>query len=104
MLSDSAAKPAIRWGRAIGLIDRRHSREVGQLRRIARRRDLPPDPVSLAVQAIERLGPAVVRAAATGVEVCVAVSDEATADVFRAALGETMRCRRTDRLVRFVVE
>jgi hypothetical protein len=62
------------------------------------------DPVSLAVLGIERVGPAAVRAAASGVEVCVSAPDEATAAVFRAALAETARRRHTDRLVRIVVD
>jgi hypothetical protein len=61
------------------------------------------DPVSLAIFAIDRVGPAAVRACASGVEVCVAVPDEATAAVFRAALVETARHRGTDRLIRIVV-
>jgi hypothetical protein len=63
-----------------------------------------PDPVSLAVFAIERVGPAAVRACASGIEVQVAVPDEATAAVFRAALAETARRRGTDRLIRLVVD
>ena len=63
----------------------------------------PPDPVLLAIFAIDRVGPAAVRACASGVEVCVAAPDEATAAVFRAALAETARRRGTDRLIRIVV-
>jgi len=63
-----------------------------------------PDPVSLAVFAIDRVGPAAVRACASGVEVCIAAPDEATAAVFRAALAETARRRGTDRLIRIVVD
>ena len=62
-----------------------------------------PDPVLLAVLAIDRVGPAAVRACASGMEVCVAAPDEATAAVFRAALTETARRRGTDRLIRIVV-
>jgi hypothetical protein len=61
------------------------------------------DPVSLAIFAIDRVGPAAVRACASGIEVCVAAPDEATAAVFRAALAETARRRGTDRLIRIVV-
>jgi hypothetical protein len=61
------------------------------------------DPVSLAIFAIDRVGPAAVRACASGVEVCVAAPDEATAAVFRAGLAETARHRGTDRLIRIVV-
>ena len=64
----------------------------------------PPDPVSLAIFAIDRVGPAAVRACACGREVRVAAPDEATAAVFRAALAETARRRGTDRLIRIVVD
>jgi hypothetical protein len=63
-----------------------------------------PDPVLLAVLAIDRVGPAAVRACASGVEVCVTAPDEATARVLRAALAQTSRRRRTDRLIRIVVD
>jgi hypothetical protein len=63
-----------------------------------------PDPVSLAIFAIDRVGPAAVRACASGVEVCVAAPDEATAAVFRAALAQTARRRATDQLIRIVVD
>jgi hypothetical protein len=85
--------------------------------RLARLRNMPllhrfvprpitaaPDPVSLAIFAIDCVGPAAVRACASGVEVCVAAPDEATAEVFRAALAETARRRETDRLIRIVVD
>ena len=63
-----------------------------------------PDPVLLAVLAIDRVGPAAVRACASGVAVCVKAPDEATAAVFRAALDETAQRRFTDRLIRIVVD
>ena len=63
-----------------------------------------PDPVLLAVLAIDRVGPAAVRACASGVEVRVAAPDEATAAVLRAALAQTARRRGTDRLIRIVVD
>jgi hypothetical protein len=63
-----------------------------------------PDPVVLAVLAIDRVGPAAVRACASGVEVCVTAPDEATATVLRAALAQTARRRGTDRLIRIVVD
>jgi hypothetical protein len=50
------------------------------------------------------VGPAAVRACASGVEVCVAAPDEATAAVFRAALAQTARRRVTDQLIRIVVD
>jgi len=63
-----------------------------------------PDPVRLAVLAMDGLGRASMRASFTGVEVKVAVPDDATAAIFRAALSETVRNRPTDRLVRIVVD
>lgn len=63
-----------------------------------------PDPVKIAVLAMESLGRASMRASFTGVEVKVAVPDDATAAIFRAALSETVRNRPTDRLVRVVVD
>jgi len=44
------------------------------------------------------------RASFTGVVVEVAVPDDTTAAIFRAALAETTRNRPTDRLVRVVVD
>jgi hypothetical protein len=64
---------------------------------------IAPDPVRIAVLAIESLGRASMRAAFSGIEVRVAVPDEATAAIFRAALAETGRTRVTDRLIRVVV-
>jgi hypothetical protein len=63
-----------------------------------------PDPVRIAVLAMENLGRASMRASFTGVEVRVAVPDDATAAIFRAALSETTRTRPTDRMVRVVVD
>jgi hypothetical protein len=65
---------------------------------------ISPDPVSLAIFAIDRVGPAAVRACASGVEVRVSAPDEATAAIFRAALTETARRRATDQLIRIVVD
>jgi len=73
------------------------------MRRIASEPETP-DPVSLAVFAIDRVGPAAVRACACGVEVRIAAPDEATAAVFRAALAQTARRRATDQLIRIVVD
>ena len=53
---------------------------------------------------MESLGRASMRASFTGVEVKVAVPDDTTAAIFRAALSETTRTRPTDRLVRVVVD
>jgi hypothetical protein len=63
-----------------------------------------PDPVRIAVLAMETVGRASMRASFTGIEVKVAVPDDATAAIFRAALSETVRNRPTDRLVRVVVD
>lgn len=63
-----------------------------------------PDPVRIAVLAMESLGRASMRASFTGVEVEVAAPDDTTAAIFRAALSETVRNRPTDRLVRVVVD
>src|SRR3984957_4464024 len=63
-----------------------------------------PDPVRIAVLAMESLGRASMRASFTGIEVKVAAPDDATAAIFRAALSETIRNRPTDRLVRVVVD
>ena len=63
-----------------------------------------PDPVLLAVLAIDRVGPGTVRACASGVEVRVTASDEATARILRAALAQTASRRGTDRLIRIVVD
>ena len=80
-------------------------RKMPLLHRFAPRKVIrSPDPVSLAIFAIDRVGPAAVRACASGVEVCIAAPDEATAAVFRAALAETARRRGTDRLIRIVVD
>ena len=63
-----------------------------------------PDPVQIAVMAMETLGRASLRASFTGTEVQVTAPDEGIATIFRAALAETARTRVTDRLIRVVVE
>jgi len=79
-------------------------RKMPLLHRFAGRKAMQtPDPVSLAVLAIDRVGPAAVRACASGVEVCVTAPDEATARVLREALTQTAVRRGTDRLIRIVV-
>jgi len=62
------------------------------------------DPVRIAVLAMEAVGRASMRASFTGTEVKVAVPDDATAAIIRAALAETTRTRPTDRLVRVIVD
>jgi hypothetical protein len=63
-----------------------------------------PDPVRVAVLAIESFGRASMRASFTGTEVWVPVPDAATAAIFEAAIAETARKRSTDRLIRIVVD
>ena len=63
-----------------------------------------PDPVMIATLAIDQVGPATVRAVASGIEVRVTAPDEPTAAVFRTALANTARRRSTDRLVRIIVD
>jgi hypothetical protein len=70
----------------------------------ARQWEQSPDPISVAVFAIDHVGPAAVRACASGVEVRIAAADEATAAVIRAALAETARHRPTDRLIRVMID
>lgn len=65
---------------------------------------LDPTSVAVAVFAIDQVGPAAVRACASGVEVRIAAEDETTAAVIRAALAETSRRRPTDRLIRVVIK
>ena len=83
----------------------RVARKMPLLHRFAARPAIEtPDPVSLAIFAIDRVGPAAVRASASGLEVRVAAPDEAIAAVLRAALAETAMRRGTDRLIRITVE
>jgi hypothetical protein len=62
------------------------------------------DPIAMVVMAIDRLGPAAIRASCSGVNVRVAVPDDETAEVFRAALAVTQTRRTTDRLIEVVVD
>jgi len=61
------------------------------------------DPVLLTMLAVNRLGPATIRTATNGKTQTVAVDDERIARIFRAALDEMQKTRRTDRLVDIVV-
>jgi hypothetical protein len=61
------------------------------------------DPVALTVLAVNRLGLATFRTATIGKVATVAVPDVRTAEIFRAALREMQKNRRTDRLVDVVV-
>ena len=61
------------------------------------------DPVELTVLAVNRLGLATFRTATSGKAATVSVPDARTAEIFRAALREMQKNRRTDRLVDVVV-
>jgi hypothetical protein len=61
------------------------------------------DPVALTVLAVNRLGLATFRTATSGKAATVSVPDARTAEIFRAALDEMQKNRRTDRLVDVVV-
>lgn len=58
---------------------------------------------SLVTLALVRLSPACVRGAVTGLPQIVTVPDLRTAEVFRAALAESVKHRASDRLVKIVV-
>ena len=59
--------------------------------------------VELVTLALERLSPACMRTAITGVPQTVTVPDSQTADVFRAAIAASTKGRMSDRLVNIVV-
>ena len=61
------------------------------------------DPVELTVMAVNRLGLATFRTATSGKVSTVAVPDARTAEIFRAALQQMQKARRTDRLVDIVI-
>ncbi len=61
------------------------------------------DPIELTVLAVNRLGLATFRTATSGKAATVSVPDMRTAEIFRAALREMQKNRRTDRLVEIVV-
>ena len=93
-------------------VRRRWSRFIASARPGARRRlrTLPPplptpeiDPVALTMLAVNRLGPAALRTATSGRALTVGVPDPRVARIFRAALLEMQKTRRTDRLVEIVV-
>jgi hypothetical protein len=63
-----------------------------------------PHSVELVAKAINVLGPASYRAAIFGVPVTVTVSDQATADVFRAAIKQSCAERPTNHLIRIAVK
>lgn len=62
------------------------------------------DPVKLVSLAINRLGPASYRAAIFGTPVTIAVEDEATAEVLRAAVQMSCAERPTNHLIQVVVK
>ncbi len=108
MTKDLAGNPPIRLKLVSATIER--LKAAGRSRRgadtiAARAAVIPgPDPVMIATLAIDHVGPATVRAVASGIEVRVTAPDEATAAVFRTALANTARRRSTDRLVRIIVD
>lgn len=61
------------------------------------------DEAALVALALTRLSPACSRVAVTGLPHTVTVSDQRTAEVFRAALAMSMKHRASDHLVRIVV-
>jgi hypothetical protein len=61
------------------------------------------DPVALTVLAVNRLGLATFRSATTGKAATVSVPDARTAEIFRAALSEMQKNRRTDRMIDVVI-
>jgi hypothetical protein len=62
-----------------------------------------PSDVELVTLALERLSPACMRTAITGVPQTVTVPDLQTAEVFRAAIIASTKGRTSDRLVKIVV-
>lgn len=83
------------------LISTARPRRARQRRKSARQPAI--DPVALTMLAVNRLGPATVRTATQGRALVIAVPDAYTAEIFRAALQEMQKTRRTDRLVDVVV-
>jgi hypothetical protein len=61
------------------------------------------DPVALTVLAVNRLGPATLRTVANGKPLTVTVPNERIGEIFRAALAEMQKHRRTDRLIDIVI-
>lgn len=61
------------------------------------------DPVELTILAVNRLGPATIRSSTTGKAVSITVPDARIGDIFRSALAEMQKARRTDRLVEIIV-
>jgi hypothetical protein len=61
------------------------------------------DPVALTILAVNRLGPATFRTVSLGKAVSVTVPDARTGEIFRLALAEMQKSRRTDRLIEIVV-
>lgn len=61
------------------------------------------DPVALTILAVNRLGPATIRSSTNGKAVFITVPDERIGDIFRSALTEMQKVRRTDGLVEIIV-
>jgi hypothetical protein len=124
-LHPNAAKPGLTaaltkgFVRMLGAVPRRRATRGGWrrsgrgLQRFFRRAPATPpvvvappaaDPIAMVVMAIDRLGPAAIRACCSGVNVRVTVPDDETAKVFRAALAVTQTRRTTDRLIEVIVD
>lgn len=58
---------------------------------------------ALVALALQRLSPACIRAAVTGIQQTVTVPDAETAEAFRAALALTAKDRQSDALVKIVI-
>jgi hypothetical protein len=69
---------------------------------------LPPgcavDLVALTILAVNRLGPATLRAVAHGKPLTVTVPDARIGEIFHAALAEMQKSRLTDRLIAIAVD
>jgi hypothetical protein len=104
----------------LGAVPRRRAARTGRVwrspdfRRFFRRAEIAAampiaaepaaDPIAMVVMAVDRLGPAAIRACCSGVRVRVTVPDDQTASIFRAALAVTQTRRTTDRLIDIIVE
>jgi hypothetical protein len=86
------------WGRFVQAVrprpHRRHTRRGIEPRPVS-----AVDPVKLTIMAVNRLGPATLRAVWNGMPITVAAPDRQTAEIFRAALLQMGKARPTDRLV-----
>ena len=92
------------WTRLVGAARRR--RRLALRQRPARRAPVLAaiDPVALTVLAVNRLGPATLRTVLTGKPLTVRVPNARVGEIFRAALAEMQKTRRTDRLIAITVD